>query len=95
MSAITHTEGQLDALRKRAVETLRKRAVETLRREGRAMHTGELAMLLAVPTYMVHTALHQVQLANIVRLTSTQGWDLVEQRTPLFPPDDGQQQLQA
>lgn len=58
------------------VEDLRARAIKLLTREARPVHTGEIALLLQVPTHQVHTALHHPYQAGKVRFISSEGWSL-------------------
>jgi cytidylate kinase len=73
---------------------IRERALEILRREKRAIHSGELAQLLQVPTHQVHVVMQQPLVDRAVRFSSSEGWDIVAPYTLIETrQDDGQRSL--
>jgi hypothetical protein len=69
---------------------IRQRAIALLRTQKRAIHTGELATLLEVPTHQVQLALHEPLRDNAVRFSSSEGWDLVQPQALMQTRDGGQ-----
>ncbi len=57
-------------------EELRKRIFELLAREGRAVHTGEIANSLQVTPSQVHTAMHHAYQTGKAHFVSSEGWSL-------------------
>ena len=74
-------------------ERIRAGVFEILKREGRAMHTGELAALVKATTSEVHTAMHHPHQTGKVHFTSSGGWDLAPTFTPIESPDARQSTL--
>lgn len=58
------------------LETVRDRVFDLLRQEGRAMHTGDIAARLAVPTHLVHTAMHIPLQRGEAWFRSSEGYSL-------------------
>jgi hypothetical protein len=76
------------------LEETSKRVMELLAAEGRAMHGGDIAARLAVPTHMVHTSMHVPLQRGEAWFHASEGYSLParEQRQP--QADDGQRGLQ-
>lgn len=58
------------------LEDLRDRIMDLLKREGRAMHTGEIAGRLSALTHQVHTAMHVPLQRGVAWFHSSQGYSL-------------------
>lgn len=73
------------------LDTLRDRALKLLEDERRAMHTGDMATRLGVPTHKVHGAMHVPLMRGRVWFSSSEGYSLapLDRRTA---GDDGSQQ---
>lgn len=74
-----------------ALDDIRARAFELLAREGRPMHTGELAAQLQLKTHEIHTAMHHPHQVGKVRFMSSEGWSLPP--APDKARDDKQERL--
>jgi hypothetical protein len=59
-----------------ALIALRDRVKQLLRAEQRAMHTGDIAARLAVPTHQIHTAMHVPLQRGEVWFRSSEGYSL-------------------
>lgn len=83
MSPITTTDTEIEAIRTRVLELLVS--------EGRAIHTGDLAVRLELPTHRIHTAMHHPLLAGKVWFVSSEGWSLPPAADK--PASDSQERL--
>jgi hypothetical protein len=61
------------------LEGTRARVIELLRHEGCAMHTGEIAVRIGVPTHLVHTCMHVPLQRFEVGFSSSEGYFLIAQ----------------
>lgn len=77
-TAILTTDAELEAIRTRVLQLLAN--------EGRAIHTGEIAMRLQLPTHQIATAMHHPHQAGKVWFVSSEGWSLPPAATR--EPDD-------
>jgi hypothetical protein len=72
-------------------EALRAQIFKLLATEARAMHSGEIALLLKVATHRIFTAMHHPQQTGKVRFISSEGWSLPP--APEKSRDAGQREL--
>jgi predicted ArsR family transcriptional regulator len=75
------------------IETARARVIELLRQERRAMHTGEIAARLGIPTHMVHQAMNVPLQRKDVWFHSSEGYSIPPPATIPRPTDDTQQRF--
>jgi hypothetical protein len=60
----------------RELEELRDRIMDLLKREGRAIHTGEIATRLGALTHQVHGAMHVPLQRGVAWFHSSEGYSL-------------------
>lgn len=75
------------------LEALRGRVLQLLQDERRAMHTGEIAARLGVPTHQVQSAMHVPLQRGTAWFHSSEGYSLPPAGRAATPDDGKQQRL--
>jgi hypothetical protein len=75
------------------LDTVRERVMQLLKQEGRAMHTGEIAARLAIPTHQVHSAMHIPLQRREAWFASSKGYSLPPTDPRRVVADDSQQTI--
>lgn len=73
------------------LDDVRRRAIALLTEEGRAVHSGEIALRLQVKTSEVYAALHHPHQTGKLYYTASEGWSLPQEPERLA--DDCQERL--